>query len=148
MTTDDIVAIQQVQALYGHAVDFRDQSMLALVFTPDAVFDGRPCGSEIYRGLAAIEAFFALGKPPHPDAHLATNCWIREQGDRVLVKSKFLFRHPLDGTICFGDYDDEMVQVADGWRIASRLVTPRDPARQPAGPAAGPGSAESSRPRV
>ena len=131
MNTDDIVAIQQVEALYGHAVDSPDQSLFALVFAEDAVFDGRPCGAEIFVGRAVIAAWFALGKPPHPFAHQATNCWIRESDGRLLVKSKCIFRHPLDGTVCFGDYDDEVVKTPDGWRIKLRIVSPRDPVVAP-----------------
>jgi len=127
----DIVEIQQLEALYSHAVDRPDQSLFPLVFTDDAVFDGRPCGSQRYAGRDAIAAWFALGKPPHPLAHHLTNCWVREENGRVLVSAKFIFRHPLDGSICFGDYDDEVVHTSGGWRIKHRLVTPRDPAAQP-----------------
>lgn len=131
MDTKDIVEIQQLTALYSHAVDRADQSLFPLVFTEDAVFDGRPCGSPVYEGREAIAAWFALGKPPHPLAHHMTNCWVGEVDGRVAVKSKFIFRHPLDGSVCFGDYDDEVVHTADGWRIRRRLVTPRDPPAQP-----------------
>jgi len=131
MTSDDIVAIQQLIALYSHAVDMPDQRMFSQVFSDDAVFDGRPCGSEAYVGRGAIKAFFALGKPPHPLVHHMTNCWVREEEGRVLVKSKFLFRHPQDGSICLGDYDDEVIRTPEGWRISSRVVTPRDPPLQP-----------------
>jgi hypothetical protein len=45
------------------------------VFTKDAVFDGRPCGgNDLYEGIDAISAWFALGKPPHPKAHHLMNC--------------------------------------------------------------------------
>jgi hypothetical protein len=44
LSHQDIVEINQVQALYGHAVDWPDQTLLPKVFTADAVFDGRPCG--------------------------------------------------------------------------------------------------------
>ena len=132
MDTKDIVEIQQLVALYSHAVDGPDQSLFPLVFTEDAVFDGRPCGSPVYEGREAIAAWFALGKPPHPLAHHMTNCWVREQDGRVLVKSKFIYRRPVSGEICFGDYDDEVVRTADGWRIRRRIVTPRDPQPPPA----------------
>ena len=131
LPVEDIVSIQQLIALYSHTVDMPDQSLFPQVFTDDAVFDGRPCGSEVYSGRAAISAFFAQGKPPHPLVHHMTNCWVRAEGDEVLVKSKFLYRHPQDGSICLGDYDDVVVRTADGWRIAQRVVTPRDPPLQP-----------------
>ena len=131
MNAEDTIAIHQLIALYGHAVDMPDQSLLPEVFTQDAVFDGRPCGSEEHVGLAAICAFFALGKPPHPLVHHTTNCWVREHAGKVLVKAKFLYRNPVDGNICLGDYDDEVVKTPAGWRIRRRTVTPRDPPFQP-----------------
>ena len=131
MRTDDIVEIQQIIALYSHMVDMPDQTAFHLVFAEDAVFDGTPCGDTIHAGRAAIEAFFALGKPPHPLAHHMTNCWVYEKDGVARVKSKYMIRHPADGRLYFGDYDDEMVKTADGWRIRHRLVTPRDPAVTP-----------------
>ena len=129
LTHQDIVEIQQVQALYGHAVDAPDQSLLPRVFTEDAVFDGRPCGgNDLYEGLDAISAWFALGKPPHPKAHHLMNCWVYEDGGRVRVKAKWIVRNPKDGVIYLGDYDDVMQRTADGWRIRHRLVSTRDPA--------------------
>jgi hypothetical protein len=123
----EIIEIQQLEALYSHAVDMPDQSLFPLVFTHDATFDGRPCGSELIEGRDAIAGWFALGKPPHPLAHHMTNCWVHQVDGRVLVKAKFIFRHPVDGNIGFGDYDDEVVRTAEGWRIKHRVVSPRDP---------------------
>lgn len=39
LSPDYIAEIQQVQALYGHAVDWPDQSLLPKVFTQNAVFE-------------------------------------------------------------------------------------------------------------
>jgi hypothetical protein len=69
------VAIQQVQAMYGHAVDWSDQSLLPKVFTKDAIFDGRKAGPDsYYEGLPAISAWFGQGKPPHPKVHNIMKC--------------------------------------------------------------------------
>jgi hypothetical protein len=124
----DIVEIQQIQALYGHAVDWPDQSLLPRVFTEDAIFDGRNCGQGDYHvGLAAISAWFGLGKPPHPKVHHLMNCWVYEEGGQVRVKAKWLVRHLKDGVIYLGDYDDVMERTAQGWRIKLRVVSSRDP---------------------
>ena len=67
LSPNDVAEIQQVQALYGHAVDWPDQSLLSKVFAKDAVFDGRKCGGDdLYEGLTAISAWFGLGKPHTP----------------------------------------------------------------------------------
>jgi hypothetical protein len=54
METLDVVAIQQLVALYGHAVDAADQSMFPQVFTEDAVFDARASGWGLIEGRSAI----------------------------------------------------------------------------------------------
>jgi len=131
----DIVEIQQVQALYGHAVDWPDQSLLPQVFTKDAVFDGRPSGGEkeLYVGLDAIMAWFGQGKPPHPLVHNMMNVWVYEQNGQVRVKAKWIVRAIQDGKIYMGDYDDVMERTAAGWRIKHRLCTTRDPGPSYAG---------------
>lgn len=129
MELADIVEIQQVQALYGHAVDWADQTLLPRVFTKDAIFDGRSSGGkkEYHDGLDAISAWFGLGKPPHPLVHNMMNVWVYEEGGQVRVKAKWLVRALQDGAIYMGDYDDVMERTPEGWRIKHRIVITRDP---------------------
>lgn len=126
LTTDDIVAIQQLEAFCHHAVDHSDQSLFDQVFTQDARFDGRLCGGPLCEGMAAIQAFFALGKPPHPPAHHMTNCHVREDEDGVVrVWMKWFVTNP-EGTQFFGgDNNDVVVRTAEGWRIAERVASLR-----------------------
>ncbi|CAN7240607.1 nuclear transport factor 2 family protein [Phenylobacterium sp. LjRoot219] len=135
MDTRDIVDIYQLEALCHHVVDAPDQSRFPLVFTDDARFDGRPSGGPLCEGMEAIKAFFALGKPPHPAAHHMTNCWVREEDGRVLVKMKWLVPIPGTGGFAGGDNDDWVVRTDDGWRIKERVATLRYP-----GEAAGAGA--------
>jgi hypothetical protein len=123
METRDIVDIYQLEALCHHAVDHEDQSLLHLAFTEDARFDGRKTGGDLHVGLDAIKAFFALGKPPHPAAHHMTNCWVREEDGRVLVKMKWMVPDPSTGLMVGGVNDDWVVRTDDGWRIAERVAT-------------------------
>jgi hypothetical protein len=128
LSQDDITEIQQVEALYGHAVDWPDQSLLPKVFAKDGVFDCRPTGvDQVYEGLDAISAWFGLGKPPHPKVHLMTNVWVYEADGEVRVKAKWIVRNPHMNMIFMGDYDDVMVKTPDGWRIKYRTCTARDP---------------------
>jgi ketosteroid isomerase-like protein len=132
LSHQDIVDIQQVQSLYGHAVDWPDQSLLASVFTEDAIFDGRKAGKDsYYEGLAAISAWFGQGKPPHPKVHHVMNVWVYEEGGKVRVKAKWLVKSPADGNVYLGDYDDVMQRTPKGWRIKHRIVTARDPGLLP-----------------
>lgn len=125
LDTSDIVAIHQLEAFCHHAVDHHDQSLFHLVFTEDARFDGRLCGGALFEGLEAIKAFFALGKPPHPPAHHMTNCWVREEDGRVLVKMKWMVPDPDTGQFHGGDNDDWVVRTDAGWRIKERIASMR-----------------------
>jgi hypothetical protein len=127
LSREDIQDIQQVQALYGHAADFPDQSMLEKVFAKDAVFDGRLAGGEYQDGLAAIIAWFGEGKPPHAKVHNMMNVWVFQEKGQVNVKAKWLVRDQRDGNIQMGDYEDIMERTPHGWRIKHRVVIARDP---------------------
>jgi hypothetical protein len=136
MNTDDIVQIYQLEAFCHHAVDHDDQSLFDQVFTEDARFDGRLCGGDLYVGMEAIKAFFALGKPPHPAAHHMTNCWVREEDGAVRVKMKWMIPDPTGGNTFFGgDNDDTVEKTPDGWRIKERIARVRYPIRFPGGQA-------------
>ena len=123
MEIQDIVEIQQLEAFCHHAVDHDDQSLFSQVFTEDAVFDSRQCGGPRCEGIEAIMAFFALGKPPHPAMHHMTNCWVREEDGRVLVKMKWMVPDPAVDRMWGGENNDWVVRTASGWRIKARIAT-------------------------
>lgn len=127
LDTKDIVEIYQLEAFCHHAVDYEDQSLFDQVFTEDARFDGRKSGGPVYVGLEAIKAFFELGKPPHPASHHMTNCWVREEDGRVLVKMKWIVPDEHTGKMIGGENDDWVVRTPDGWRIKERVATRRYP---------------------
>ena len=123
-TPDDIVAIGQVLALYGHAAD-GDPARLDEVFTADAVFDGRATGGRLRRGLDEIRAFFTDEPDHHPPAHHTTNCFVYEEDGTVRALSKWLAVDPASGGLRCGDYRDELVRTEDGWRVRTRVVVCR-----------------------
>lgn len=126
LSTADIVDIQQLEAFCHHAVDHEDQSLFHLAFTQDARFDARQCGGPLCEGLDGIIAFFALGKPPHPPIHHMTNCWVREEDGRVLVKMKWIIPDSMGrGSFHGGVNDDWVVRTDDGWRIKERIASLR-----------------------
>jgi hypothetical protein len=127
LTTDDIVAIQQLEAYCHHACEDPDLSKLELVFTKDAVFDGRQTGNPgpIFHGIEEIKGFFAWGKPPHPPAHQQTNCFVYEDGDVVRVKMKYMCMNTTGTKWYGGDSDDVVVKTPDGWRVKERVAMVR-----------------------
>jgi ketosteroid isomerase-like protein len=138
---EDVLAIERLVALYGHAAD--GAARLDDVFTEDAVLDMSALSGEVYRGLARIRAFFALGAPPHPPSHHTTNVVVAVEGDAARVLSKWMTVDRATGGLKTGDYADVVVRLAGGWRIRERVATPRwypaEPVRMGPGPgAAGP----------
>jgi hypothetical protein len=124
LTSDDVIEIHQLLALYGHAADSPTQDLFAKVFSSDAVFRSGATGLS-YEGLEAIQAWFSLGKPPHPPAHQTTNAYAYVDGDTVRAKSKFLAVNPTTGLPRVGDYNDVLVKTEDGWRIHERVSSDR-----------------------
>ena len=53
-TTEDMLALQQLQARYGHVMDDRDWDALDTVFADDAVVDFQPFGLPRMEGLEAL----------------------------------------------------------------------------------------------
>ena len=127
MDTHDIVEIQQLMALYGHAVDAPDQAMFPLVFTEDAVYDARNTGWGLLEGRKAIADWFALGKPPHPPSHQTTNIHVYEADGETRVRSKWMIVDRRNGSMVCGDYDDVVVRTTEGWRIKRRSFKIRYP---------------------
>jgi ketosteroid isomerase-like protein len=125
LTNDDVLAIHELVAQYGHVVDSGDVERLAEVFTEDCVFDASAFDQGVHRGLPAIRAIFALGAPPHPPAHLTTNVVVRRSGDEPTVFSKWLTIDRATAGVRSGDYTDRVVRTADGWRIRRRTITIR-----------------------
>ena len=78
----------------------------------------------------AIDLLLCKSEPPHPPTHHMTNCWVREEDGRVLVKSKWMCPYPSTGLMYVGDNDDWVVRTPDGWRIKERIATLRYPAGQ------------------
>jgi 3-phenylpropionate/cinnamic acid dioxygenase small subunit len=133
LSREDIVDIQQVQALYAHALDGPDQSLFPKVFAKDAIFNGRKAGrGSYYEGVDAIAAWFAAMPVPRP-LHHAMNVQIYEADGEVRVRGKWMTRAPSNQVIYLGDYDDVMVRTPEGWRIKRHVVVVRDPPEAYAG---------------
>jgi hypothetical protein len=127
LKSEDIVAIGQLLALYGHAVDATDQSLLPQVFTEDATFDPREMGAPLSEGLPAICAFFEMNKAYAAPSHNTTNIHVYEAEGQTRARSKWFSLNPMDGALALGDYDDLVVPTPEGWRIRRRRIVLRHP---------------------
>ena len=123
MESEDILAIHDLLARYGHVVDDADWSALSDVFADEAVFDLEALRRGSAHGTEELRACFA--RLDHPLAHHTTNVTIEPDGtQRARVRCKYLVVSD-DGTTRTGEYHDEVVHTAQGWRLQRRTVVPR-----------------------
>ena len=118
---EDTLAIQRLEALYGHIMDARDWDGLDQIFTEDAVIDFRPFDLPMMEGLDAIRRDMAWIR--HPFGHHATNLVIDLDGDAADIASKLLAVLD-DGSVVTGTYTDKARRTGDGWRLTYRLGEP------------------------
>ncbi len=125
LSVEDRLAVTELIALHGHLVDEGHLDRTTEVFTPDVVYDLSDFGQDLVTGLAALtDAALALGAA-NPVAHHVTNVVVSEEPDgRVHARSKGL-GVMADGTCGSVTYDDTVVRVDGGWRIAYRKVSAR-----------------------
>lgn len=118
LTPDEHVEIHRVLADYGHVVDDHDWERAEEVFTPDVVFEVTGPDGFVLHGIADIVTTFT-GRNMY--AHVTTNTTLREEsaGLRVSAHSKFI-GFPNEGQPVTGDYHDELVRTAAGWRLRHR----------------------------
>jgi len=121
MSTDDLVQLQQVTALYVHVIDAKQWDRLPDIYVDDAVFDLTGLvGSEMrFDGIDAIKGF--LTSMPMPLAHVSTNHTFFEEGGEVHGRGKWFFPGE-DGTVSGGVYRDRFTRSAAGWRLQERQV--------------------------
>lgn len=131
METSDLVAIQQLYALYGHVMDDCDWARLGDVFTEDCVFDATALGVPAMAGLGGIVAAHVSSRQT-PLAHHVTNVLVDSvDGDRARVRAKALGIYSR-GRAFSGVYEDELVRTAAGWRIANRVNRPVETVKEEA----------------
>ncbi|WP_131742546.1 nuclear transport factor 2 family protein [Actinomadura roseirufa] len=125
LTAGDRAAIADLIARHGHLVDAGELDRLGELFTEDVVYDVTDLGAPPIVGLAAVrDAALALGAG-NPVAHHVTNVVVTEApDDRALVHSKGL-GIGADGSCASVTYEDTVVRLSQGWRIAHRRIEAR-----------------------
>jgi hypothetical protein len=123
--------ISETLSRYGHVVDNQEWSYLPLVFTADAVVDAQYVN---LHGLGEIQGHLESFGPWR--SHHTINTIVKRGGpEKVRAWSRFLIVQA-DGITISGDYIDELVHTADGWRIRSRRISLRNrPDKTPDGQA-------------
>lgn len=124
LTPQDRAEIEQVIASYGHVVDDNAWSSAHLVFAEDFVFDFSQFGRPNLNGVDELRSALQ-GRKVY--SHHSTNVAIFEGEDGTArVRSKFI-GFPNEGQPISGDYRDEFVKTARGWRLRRRRSSVREP---------------------
>jgi uncharacterized protein (TIGR02246 family) len=125
LSTDDVVAIQQLVARYNFAVDGGDPDAFAGTFTPDGEFGA---GGQVMRGHDELRAFVVGRAGIAPRRHLVSSILVDGEGDRASLRAYLqVVAMGDDGALQVavqGTYDDELVRTADGWRFSRRSFSP------------------------
>jgi hypothetical protein len=123
----DRLELLELPGRYGDLVDDRNWAGLDRIFLDDATFE---FDRGVMVGLAGIREYMAISER-HPRTHLMTNIYVDETDVGVVLRFRLVAMLP-DGRIRSGRYRDVVVKTADGWRVASRVMT-ETPYEAPAG---------------
>ena len=134
---EDRAEIEDLQARYMFALDFKDPDTYASTFTEDGVLDYGP----VVKGRDAIKKVIAdmgkrragqaapgaAGQPPVVGRHNISNIVIKIDGDKAEGRA-YWFHYSNSGpkgagTLdSFGHYEDEMVKVDGKWYFSKRKI--------------------------
>jgi hypothetical protein len=117
---EDRALIENLQARYLFALDFKDHDLYVTTFTPDGILD---VGNGAAVGREAIKA--AVANMPGGRHHI-TNLVLRIDGDRATARASWMHtgknaegRMTIGG---FGHYEDDLVKVNGEWLFAKRRI--------------------------
>jgi ketosteroid isomerase-like protein len=131
--TDDILEIQRATHLYARGLDRFDPQEALSAFTDDAVWDATPVGLERLEGRAAILGFFERDAAAIADQfHIITNHVVDvDDGGETARGTNYVFSegHTKSGAAfkAIALNEDTYRRTPDGWRIASRRISPLTP---------------------
>jgi hypothetical protein len=134
----DRALIENLQARYMFALDFRDPETYARTFTEDGVLDygageikGRQAIRELIQGMRQREAQARAddesGLRPSAGRHNVTNLVLEINGDRARARA-YWFHHDDDNpdrsssVTSYGHYEDELERVDGEWLFSRRKI--------------------------
>jgi hypothetical protein len=127
-TTDDIVALDQLQNKYVTLLDARRFDELLDLFVDDVVVDISGVTGEVWRGKADAYANYVSHANPQGSAHLTMNGVVDVDGDtatgtRYLLSARWSLDPGADGVLfgTLGTYKFSFVKIDGTWLI-NRIV--------------------------
>jgi hypothetical protein len=123
LSTEDMLAIQQLYARYNHAIDFARPAEWAACFTADGVFTSAATGES--KGTEALTAF-ATGFAARMKArHWVTNLLVEGDGDAAEGTCYLQLWNVAAAPatlLTTGIYVDRLAKVDGAWTFTSREV--------------------------
>jgi uncharacterized protein (TIGR02246 family) len=134
---EDRAQIENLQARYMFALDFKDADTYASTFTEDGVLDygpvvkGRDAIRKMIQGMAKNDADRAAkdtsGLRPATGRHNISNIVIKIDGDKAVGRA-YWFHYSNNNANrtaqldSFGNYEDEMVKANGKWLFSKRKI--------------------------
>jgi 3-phenylpropionate/cinnamic acid dioxygenase small subunit len=113
LSTDDIIAIQQLVARYAVAVDTDDAGGFLACFTPDGAFSSSFANA---RGREELLAMRGRGVPGRT-RHFITNLIIEGDGDNATVNAYLFSTRPVLQDSTVGTYENDVVKLDGKWQF-------------------------------
>jgi len=122
----DRADITEVLLRYATGIDRRDWATFRAAFTDDCVLDYGEIGS--FTGVDAVTEFMDRSHAAAGHTmHRLSNIVIALDGDRATARTYIdgliMAADNASGVNAVGFYDDELVRIDRGWRIARRTFT-------------------------
>lgn len=120
---DEIVALT---IRYATAIDSEQYELLSTVFTADADLDYGKVGH--WKSAAEVTEFMDIAHRGAANTlHRMSNQVVAVDGDTATARTyvdALILGPDGSGVNAIGFYDDELVRIAEGWRISKRVFTP------------------------
>jgi hypothetical protein len=120
LATEDVVAIHELLAMYGHIIDARQWDRLDEVFLPDFAFYSST--GAVYSSLDELRAYWQGGEVQHPAGHHVTNIVLTHVDDHHVDGLSRGLYVLADSRVITAEYRDVIRRTDDGWRLASRRI--------------------------
>jgi hypothetical protein len=123
LSHEDIVEMQQLYAVYSHAIDAGDGPGLAACFTRDGTMDTTVRG--VFTGRSEVAKI--VSSPETVARHVPVNIVLTSDGADAVGRAYLVVYSGRDGhpsVLATGKYEDRLTREDGAWRFALRRFIP------------------------